>query len=214
MQQTSLQRAGAYSAIIAPLSFTVLAVAESLLRPGFSQTRDYVSDLGIGPYSAIQNVSFLIFGTLAIMFAFGLASALPKTRNRARQIVKWLLVIFGLSIFFAGVTLIVPFGDYNSAADNTPHQLASVISFLTIIAAQIMTWQTLKGNSQRAWQIYKHYSLISSLASLTLLFVFSALQYSGFAGAMERLFIAVPWLWIEVSGFKLHQLIKNPASAF
>ncbi len=211
MQSKTMQRLSAYSAIIAPISFIVLAAAESLLRHSFSQTRDYISDLGIGPFSIIQNTSFLIFGTLAIIFAFGLSEALPKTRSRAQQTVKGLLVVFGLGIIFAGLTLIFPIGPYTSAAENSLHQLASVISFLTIIVAQIMTWQTLRGNTLPAWRIYKHYSLISGVASLAALFTFSALQYSEFAGAMERLFIAVPWLWIEVSGFMLYKLSRKPS---
>jgi hypothetical membrane protein len=60
-QTKNRQRLFAFCGIVAPILFTLLVVVASLLRPGYSQTHNFVSDLGVGPYAIIQNAKFIIF---------------------------------------------------------------------------------------------------------------------------------------------------------
>ncbi|UTB32009.1 MAG: DUF998 domain-containing protein [Methanobacterium sp. ERen5] len=79
------QKIFALCGIIAPILFIVLVIVESLLRQGYSQILNDVSDLGLGPYALIQNISFMIFGLLSIGFAMDLVlicqTALEKQLN-------------------------------------------------------------------------------------------------------------------------------------
>jgi hypothetical membrane protein len=207
----ALHRVSVWAGITAPIIFTALVIIESLLRPGYSQIYNNVSDLGAGPYAIIQNVNFIVFGILSIIFALGLGVSLPATREKAAKRVMWLVAIFGSGVMFAGVALLfigVFPEDYVWAA----HGLASVVAFFTIVAAQLLTWQTLRYSDGVTWGRYPAYSLVSGLLSLVLLFVFSYTSSTAYHGATERMFIVVPWMWIEVTGIKLNSLTKAKQS--
>ena len=199
------QRFYALCGIIAPILFTLLVIVESLLRPGYSQIFNDVSDLGLGPYSIIQNISFIIFGLLSIGFAIGLGDNLPY---RAGKATKWLVALFGLCIILAGVTLFSVGPGVIYAKDVVSHGLVSAIAFLVIIVAQFTTWQALRGSDNSIWGHYGMYSLISGIISIIVLIFLSYTQFSSFHGASERLFIAVWMIWIEVTGLKLYSLVK------
>lgn len=199
------QRFFALCGIVAPILFAVLVIVESLLRPGYSQIFNDVSDLGLGPYAIIQNINFIIFGLLSIGFAIGLGDNLPY---RAGKVTKWLIIVFGLCIILAGVTLWSVGPDVTYAKDVISHGLVSAIAFLVIIIAQFLTWQALRGSDNVIWGHYRIYSLISGLLSIFTLIFLSYTQFSSFHGASERLFIAVWMIWIEVTGLKLYSLIK------
>jgi hypothetical membrane protein len=203
MQTSNKQRLFAFCGIVAPILFTLLVVVASLLRPGYSQTHNFVSDLGVGPYAIIQNANFIIFGLLSIGFAFGLRDGLPAPHGRALKAGVWLVIIFGFGTVFAGV---FP-KNYLSGG---LHNLASSAAFLSIIAAQLLIWRGLKSEDNAVWGRYRTYSLISGLVSLILLpFSFS----TDFPGATQRIFIVVLWIWIEVTGLKLYSLTKTPPRA-
>ena len=191
--------------IIAPILFTLLVIVESLLRPGYSQIFNDVSDLGLGPYAIIQNISFIIFGLLSIGFALGLGANLS---HRAGKAVKWLVIVFGACIILAGVTLMSAPVGVIYAKDVISHGLVSAIAFLVIMVAQFLTWQALRGNNNVKWGHYRTYSLISGLLSILALIFLSYTQFSSFHGASERLFIAVWMIWIEVTAIKLYTLTK------
>jgi hypothetical membrane protein len=203
-QTQKKQQFFALCGIIAPILFTLLVIIESLLRPGYSQIFNDVSDLGLGPYSIIQNINFIIFGLLSIGFAIGLGTNLP---HRAGKATKWLVIVFGLCIILAGVTLFSVGPDVTYAKDVVAHGLVSAIAFLVIMVAQFLAWQALRGSDGAIWGRYRIYSLISGLLSILALIFLSYTQFSSFHGASERLFIAVWMIWIEVTGLKLYSLI-------
>ena len=199
------QRFFALCGIVAPILFTVLVILESLLRPGYSQIFNDVSDLGIGPYAIIQNINFIIFGLLSIGFAMGLGANLP---HRAGKITKWLVFVFGMCIILAGVTLFSVGAEVTYAKDVVAHGLVSAIAFLVIIVAQFTTWHALRGSEKDIWGRYRIFSLTMGLMSIFALLLLSYTQFSSYHGATERLFIAMWMIWIEVTGLKLYFLIK------
>ncbi|MTK63107.1 MAG: DUF998 domain-containing protein [Methanobacterium sp.] len=196
----------AYCGIIAPILFCLMIMVESLLRPGYSQIFNDVSDLGLGPYGIIQNISFMVFGLLSIGFAIGLGANLP---NRTGKVVKWLVIAFGLCIVLAGVTLLSAPADVIYAKDVISHGLVSAIAFLLIIIAQFLTWKALRGSNNIKWGHYRTFSLICGLLSIFTLLILSYTQFSQYHGATERLFIAVWLIWIEGTGLKLYSLSMN-----
>ncbi len=203
----SIQRIFILCGIVMPILFTLLVIVESLLRPGYSQIYNNVSDLGIsGPYTIIQNMNFIISGLLSVSFAIGLGSTLPA--SRAGTAAKWLVIVFGLGLIFAGVSLLFT-GVFTEAYVVDAHSLSSVIAFLTIIAAQLLTWQALRGSKNSIWGFYRIYSLLSGLLTIIVLVVFSYTQFGPYHGAIERLFIAVWMIWIEVTALKLYSLFQK-----
>ena len=199
------QRFFALCGMVAPILFTILVIVESLLRPGYSQIFNDVSDLGIGPYSIIQNINFIIFGLLSIGFAMGLGANLS---HRAGKATKWLVVVFGVCIILAGVTLFSVGADVTYAKDVVAHGLVSAIAFLVIIVAQFTAWHALRNSENSIWGSYRIFSLIMGLMSIFTLLLLSYTQFSPYHGATERLFIAMWMIWIEVTGIKLYSLTK------
>lgn len=200
-----IKRIGAWAGIIAPILFAALVAVESHLRPEYSQITNNVSDLGVGPYAIIQNINFITFGILSILFALSLNFSLPQAKGKTKRRGVWCVIIFGVGLMFAGITLlfsgIVPEGYVVGT-----HTLASFIGFFTIIAAQLLIWRSLRDSNHSTLTRFGTYSLASGLASLVLLVVFILTSDSSYHGATERVFIAVPWLWILLTGFKLRSV--------
>jgi len=196
------QKFYALCGISAPIIFALLVVVASLARQDYSQTSNFVSDLGVGPYSFIQNINFFIFGILSIGLALGLRGALPPAKSLKAGVI--LVIIFGLGIILAGI---FP----ESYLSQVPHNLVSATAFITIIAAQFLVWYGLRKEDEKIWGTYAKYCLISGLLSFLFLIVLrvSINYYPDYQGAAQRLFLAVPWIWIGLSGLKLLSLEKE-----
>lgn len=69
--------------IIGPILFTVLVIVEKYCEADTGQIFNDVSDLGLGPYSLIQNINFIISGILSIGLAISLGNKLPYRAGKA-----------------------------------------------------------------------------------------------------------------------------------
>lgn len=191
--------------IVAPVLFTIIVAVASLLRPGYSQTYNFISDLGVGPYAIIQNVNFWIFGLLVICFSLGLWGGLPTPKGPASKVGVALVILFGCGVFLAGV---FP-EDYGTGK---MHSLVSSLAFLAIIAAQLLIWWGLRKGDHEAWGKYRTYSLISGILSFAMLVVLGMAMGGDYQGAAQRAFLAVPWIWIGVTGLQLYAQITRAGS--
>jgi hypothetical membrane protein len=190
--------------ILAPIIFWLMVIVESLIRPGYSPVHNFVSDLGVGSLAILQNINFMIFGLLTIFLGLGLNGSLPIPRSRSLKTGIWLVIIFGILIILAGV---FP-ENYGSGA---LHQSVSAFAFLSIIAAQLLVWKGLKGDDFAIWGKYRTYSLVSGLLSIIFLILLQVAisDFPAYQGLAQRLFLAVPWIWVGVTGFVLYLMIRN-----
>lgn len=196
VQPRALRRLLALGGIVAPILFTLVVGVLSLLRPGYSQVSDFVSDLGVGPNAAVQNASFVVFGLLVIGLAAALLGSLPSPRRKAFVAGTLLLIVFGLGVLLAGV---FP-EDY---AGGGPHTGVSSTAFLaSILAAVLVGWGLRKTDA--AWHRYATYSLISGVVSFLVLIVFKIAIGGVYQGAAQRAFLAVPWIWVGVTGLQVY----------
>jgi hypothetical membrane protein len=195
------QRLYALGGILAPIIFLILVVLASFLRSDYSQTQNFISDLGVGAYAFIQNINFIIFGLLSIGLAFGLRLGLPNLNNKSQKFGVWFVILFGLGVMFAGI---FP-EDYLSQA---PHNLVSSTAFISIILAQLLIWNGLKHEDKNIWGRYRTYTLVSGLLSLifVILLKIAMIYFINYQGAFQRLFLAVPWIWIGITGLKFYYL--------
>ena len=210
-QMQTKQRIFIICGIIMPIFFALLVIVASILRPGYSQIQTEISYLGIGSYSIIQNMNFIISGLLSIGFAIGIGTILPP--NRAGKTTKWMVIIFGIGLILAGIFLILSiliFGEFpTNYVFYYLHTIASFIAFLTAIAAQLLIWQSLKNSNKAIWGSYPIYSLMSGLLSIIMLIVFLFNSSGHYQGLTERLVVAVIFIWIEVTGLKLYSLLNK-----
>ena len=152
----------AFCGMIAPVLFLVMVIIESLIRPDIILFTILSATLVWAPLSILQNVNFMIFGILTIIFALGFRACLPEPHGKALKSGVWLVIIFGFLIFFAGV-----FPENYGSGE--VHTSVSAFSFLTIIAAQLLIWKGLKNKDNAIWGKYRTYSLISGLLSIIFL---------------------------------------------
>ncbi len=194
--------------ILAPIIFWLLVIVESLIRPGYSPLNNFVSDLGVGSLAILQNINFMIFGLLTIFLGLGLNGSLPTPRRRSLKTGIWLVIIFGILIILAGV---FP-ENYGSGA---LHQSVSAFAFISIIVAQLLIWKGLKGDDFAIWGEYRTYSLVSGLLSIIFLILLQVAisDFPTYQGLAQRLFLAVPWIWVGVTGLVLYSMIRNNRNA-
>jgi hypothetical membrane protein len=201
----SILRFYALCGITAPIFFAMMVTVENFLVPGYNQVSQYISDLGAysmyGSYALLQNLNFWIFSSLVLTFAVGL-----RRGWHGSTAVTVSLGLFASMVFLAGV-----FPDEPTPLPGEIHGLVSIVAFFSIILCQFFAWIRLRrtefGESS-AWGRFRVYSLVSGLLTFALLFPAVILPHDvsfgqGYKGAWESLFIAVPWLWIEVMGLKL-----------
>ncbi len=190
----------AFCGIVAPIFFWLMVIIESILRPGYSQYYNYVSDLGVGHLAILQNINFFIFGILTIGLALGLREGLPSPQGRVIKGGIWFVIIFAMGIFFAGI---FP----ESFLSANPHNIVSATAFVAVIAAQLLIWYGLKIEDSTIWGKYKTYSLISGLLSIILVILLKvAILYGIYPGLSQRAFLIVAWIWIGVTGIKLYKI--------
>ncbi len=196
MRPRTLRRILALGGIAAPILFALVVGVLSLIRPGYSQVSDFVSDLGVGPNAAIQNANFVVFGVLVIALAFALVQSLPTPRRKVVDAGAVLMVVFGLGVLLAGV---FP-EDY---AGGGLHTGVSSTAFLaSILAPLLVAWGLRKADT--AWSRYATYSLISGVVSFVVLIVFKIAIGGAYQGAAQRAFLAVPWIWVGVTGLQVY----------
>lgn len=197
MRQPTAQRILGLGGVVAPFLFTALVAVASLLRPGYSQIADFVSDLGVGTYAGLQNANFAVFGLLVVGLAAGLFLSLPPPRGIAFAVGVGLTVVFGLGVLLAGV---FP-EDY---AGGGMHSNVSSLAFIASILAALVVGLGLRNADAEAWGRYRAFCLVSGVLGLVLLVVFGLSAGSAFRGAAQRAFIAVPWLWVGGTGLQVH----------
>src|SRR5215472_7143812 len=134
-----------YAGVLGPLLFIVVFLIEGFTRPGYSQWRNFVSQLATGDSAWMQVLNFFVCGALVLAFAFGLRSALQGTRGSIGTPV--LLGLFALALFIAGTFATDPVLDYPPGAPTVHtttgiiHGLAGLSAF-TLLAAScfVMAW--------------------------------------------------------------------------
>ncbi len=180
-----------------------LWIIASLLRPGYDQLTQYGSELAAGQNSIIMNANFVITGSLIIVFSFGLFTNIHAGKRPA--IGSILLGIFGLGELVTaafpcdpGCPLLI-----SQSLSQSIHSVIAVIAFGSIALAPLLISLGLRRDTR--WARYQPYSLVTGLASVGLFLLFSVAILSSFhyVGLLQRVFLAVPFIWIEILAIHL-----------
>ena len=193
--------------IVAPLQWIILVLVAQTYYPGYSITKNDLSDLGatchnaVGPTpgvctiyqpaSIVWNVTLSLFGLLTVVAAYFLYRGL---KNR---VFSALLGLFGLGALIAGV---VP-----ENVNLTAHGLGALLSFVAGAAAAITVYR-LRLTTSRLFTIVSIILGSISLAGLILLiFVpFATLESSAIGhGGDERIIVYPLQVWEIILGVVL-----------
>ena len=191
-----LAKLSAYCGIVAPPLMVALWSLASFLRPGYNQLTQRGSELGTGQAAIVMNVNFAITGVLIMIFALGLGRSIHG--SKWSRIGPVFLLICGVGEAMTGAFPCDPGcrAATGSFSQNV-HLGTAVVFFGSISITPFLVGIGL--SRSQSWKFYRSYSIASGLASIVLFFVFSIAVLSSFqyVGLVQRLFLAVPFLWIE-----------------
>ena len=165
-ERRSVVAALAVAGIAGPVMFAVVALVQSLLRPEHSLVADPISALAAGPSGWVQDVNFLVFGSLMIAYAIGLHLGVRPTRWGVVGLA--FLVLSGVGLVWAGL---FPATDATGAPqdDRILHIVAFPMTFLGAGSGLIVMSRRMAGDPR--WQRLATYALATGIAVLLLLLV-------------------------------------------
>ncbi|MGD0057431.1 MAG: DUF998 domain-containing protein [Methanomassiliicoccales archaeon] len=181
----NLTRNPGFYLLIGSLQFFLLLLTAECLRPSYSVSLDYLSDLGVGsePSRTLFNATLIIFG----LSGFAASYLFWKADVRNMMVVTLMMSSVGV----IGVGL---FPEDTGA----PHALFALIGFFFGALTAVISFKIVK--PPYAW-----FGVILGLISIASLFMFLIGAYLGLgAGGMERMVLYPSLLWyVGLGGYLL-----------
>ena len=204
IKPNGVQRVLAVCGIIGPVLFTIVLVTLGLLRPGYSHITQSMSELGeVGaPNAIIMNIAgFILLGHLMVAFAFGLHRGISE--GRGSKIGPALVAVAGTALVMTGIFPCDP-GCADVSMVGITHSVFAMVAAFAMILAPLAIFPRLKGDNR--WQSHLAYSLVTVVVALTLSAVYGLNVFEQWKGALQRISMSVPLLWIEIMAIRLLRL--------
>ena len=202
--------------LIGPLVFAITVVFVGSLRPGYSHVNQFMSELGEtgGHFAwAMNYLGFMLSAGFILIFVLAFRTHLPRTV--LNTVGTSLLVVFAVSMFFAGVfSCDVGCPLIERSLDQKLHDLFSILAFPAFTAGVFICGLSLSRTV--GWRRFGIYSLVTAILSLILLvaMVQSEASREG-TGTYQRFYLGVLFLWLmamSVKQFREYGNGKNRAS--
>ena len=207
-------------AFAGPVIFTAAWLVAWPLQDHYSPRREDISALAAldAQYPWIMMLGFMALAVGTIALGLGLMGAVPGRSGKAGSI---LVLLAGVGLGVAGLARNDCSSELaackaseeagNLSWHHQVHDLVSLVIFLALIAAPLVL---ARGFGQaREWRDLRTYSLLSGVLTLALLVLFVTGAIDGWNGIVQRIFVAVPWIWIAVLGLRLRRLAPLRARA-
>ena len=189
--------------IIGPILFAIVEITLGLFQPTYNHAAQYISELGAtgAPNAIIMNVGLFLLGILIIAFAFGLYLGINE--GRSSKIGPTLLAVSGAGFMATGLFPCDP-SCVNVTFTGKMHVVSARIAWIGMILALLFIAQRFK--KDRQWRSYRLYTVATALVTLILALMLLFIRIDGWMGALQRVFLGVRLLWIEVVAIKLLRL--------
>ena len=204
-------------AVAGPLVFSAAWLAAWTAQETYSPRREDISALAA---LDAQQPWIMISGSLALALGLtALGAGLLRTvaGGRAARAGALLVVLAGLGILVAGIArndcsseLEACKARIDGGAVSWHHDLHDAVSglvFLTLVVAQLVLARAFRRDPY--WRRLRAYSIFSGSLTLALLVLFIAGPIDGWNGLIQRVFLAVPLVWITVLGIRLRRLAND-----
>ncbi|MCI4332845.1 MAG: DUF998 domain-containing protein [Thermoplasmata archaeon] len=182
------------------LQFLVAMVVVQLYYPGYSDTGNYVSDLGssTSPWAWLFNDSIRLLGLLTILGALLVRSAFAS--KTTTHIGLGALVAAGLGAIAVGT-----FPENSTWPFSGVHSAVSLVTFVGSGLALVLLALAMSRDTR--WQGLRFYTFLSGVVTFAALVLFATNRFFGIGpGGMERVLIAPILLWGIVAGVHLARL--------
>jgi hypothetical protein len=195
-------RAAAVAGMVGPVLFATVLLAltvvqyDFLLGVGWRPLGDpagaWPSGLALGPHGWLQTLNFVLSGALLAVFAVGLHRG---TSEQGSKIGPTLLFAAGAAMTLMGFQT----DPIQRTTPRTPyglvHDLAFVLFILTLLPALFFLWRRFRKDA--LWRGHARYTLATGVLATLLLLL---------PGVAYYLFIAVVFVWFEVTAVRLWRL--------
>lgn len=204
IQPNRVQKLLATCGIVGPVLYTIVLATLGLLQPDYSHITQSMSELGeVGaPNATIMNIAgFILLGLLIIAFAFGLHRCISE--GKGSKIGPALVAVSGAALVMTGIFPCDP-GCVDVSIVGITHSVFAMIAAFAMTLAPLVIIPRLKRDAR--WQSYLAYSLVTVVVALALSAVYGLNIFEQWNGALQRISMGVPLIWMEVMAIRLLRL--------
>ena len=206
----NLVRLSAVFGVAGPIVLGALLAIEGKASDGYSHASQTISELG-GVQAArplIQNVNFMVVGVLFVGFAIGLHRGIG---GGGSVLGPALVGVFGVFSGVANALLPCDLGCEFQSITGTMHNVTGLMGFVAATAAMFVVSRRL--GEDEHWDSLRTFSRAAGALALASLVawigVAKAADVGSLDGVLQRLFVGVWFVWIEVMAFRLLRLSKG-----
>jgi hypothetical membrane protein len=182
-------RSLANAALAALATFPVIVIALHIVQRGqYHPLSQAVSELALGRAGWLMWVAFCSAGT-----GFLCLAVLHRRLVRDSRAAPALLTVAGLMAYVSAAFHADPENATTTSLHDEIHQIASLIAFLSLIAAMFVSSRRFRLDPR--WQRLARPTLIWAICALATLLLALALNNSSFFGLGQRIFIATWLTW-------------------
>ena len=209
-------------AVGAPL-FVIVAFIEGATRPGYSQIRNYVSDLALGGFGWMQVVNFIVCGVLCLAFTVGFRFTMGT--GCLITVVTILFGLFSVGLIVAGLYSTDPHLGYppgvpagRTTTHGAIHGLAGLLVFGSISAVAILLGFYFAREPE--WRRWSAPSILIGVLIPMLFVIFNVTATMDMTGdwpnaptgLIQRVAIVLGWGWLTMLAIKL--AVSQPSVVF
>lgn len=190
--------------------FVVVMAVEADLRPGYSDTYNTISDLGVNingwSYAWMFDSSIVLLGILATIALLWLLPIFPVRR----------LATFAQAFLLVGIAGAIAVGIFNEQVlpQYYAHDIASVVCFLFANVGLLLIGLSMR--KDRVWDFHSTFTILLGLVATLALadYVASWLMKGGYLGlqegGLERVVAFPVLIWAFIIGYQIVQWSLRP----
>ncbi len=195
--------------VFAPITMMVIIIVVGQITPDYNPISDTISQLGTpsSPYSLVMNSSYVIFGILVGVTAYGF-----YRRLHYAAMAKTLAILLGIHAI--GIVLLMVFPDSpdftgKHFTDDMLHNAFSAISYSALLVGILVF--TRIARHEQALKVTIILGLVVIILNLPLPVINMFGPFKPISGLLQRSFIASSFSWLAVTSLLLYKNNDNVA---
>jgi hypothetical membrane protein len=221
----NFHRLAGTSGVAGPIIFSAAWLVAWPVQDEYSPRHEDISALAAldadHPWIMVTGFLALGLGTTLLGLGLGLGRASALAGGFSARLGALLVTVAGVGILVAGLARNDCSSELAACAARVDagdvswhhelHDLVSLVVFLALVAAQLVLARAF-GRDAR-WHDLSKYSIVSGALTFALLVLYGSGAIGDSNGLVQRIFTAVPFVWIAVLGLRLRRVAAAPTAA-
>lgn len=190
--------------IVGPILYVLVVITLGTLEPDYSHLSQTMSVLGAADarYNIIMNTAgFSLLGLLFIAFSAGLDHSIAD--GRFSKIGPTLIALSGISLIMIGI-FPCDLDSVDMTTGSKIHSTFVAVAILAMILSLIAISPRLWGDDR--WRSYVAYTIWTMLMMLIVAVIYGFGGFESWEGALQRILMAFPLIWMEVMAIRILHL--------